>query len=68
MYLGNRLWLWFVRVLLWLFALAAAAGAVLAGRPPTVTFIIGAAALAYVLWALCFSKSVKQHWHAARTS
>ena len=88
-YLGRKLWVWLVRVFLWipvfliilqwvylskviisgsdaeigmtrdeLIQEFSIAGAI---RGTAVIFLLG-----YVLWVLCFSKSVRQHWLVVR--
>jgi hypothetical protein len=63
-YLGNRLWIWFVRIVYGLFYLMLIAACLTTGLP-SVSAILAVGG-AYVLWVLYFSKSVKQHWLTAR--
>lgn len=68
-YLGSKLWIWFLRVILGLFALAIIIGTIQAPQHPlTVKFGLCIATLAYTLWVLCFAKSVKHHWRRMRKS
>ncbi|MDR0534070.1 MAG: hypothetical protein LBH01_08955 [Verrucomicrobiales bacterium] len=74
-YLGNKLWIWFLRAILIIFGgiLLLGLAYALTGKtqpadqnPLTVKTLCYFLGLGYVLWALCFSKSIRYYWRFAR--